>query len=183
MAYNFSKFNQKSKNVEEWLSKEFVGIRTSRATPTLLDAVFVEAYGSKIPIKQVASIATENPRTLRVLPYDNSQIKNTEKAITAANLGLSIASDERGVYVMFPELTTERRVSLIKLAKEKLEMAKVSLRKIRDEISSEIQDAEKRKEIGEDEKFRLKNELQKLVDVENKKLEGAVERKEKEIMV
>lgn len=183
MVYNFSKFNQKAKGVEEWLSREFVGIRTSRATPTLLDAVFVESYGSKMPIKQVASITAEDPRTLRVSPYDNSQTKSIEKAITAANLGLSIASDDRGVRVMFPELTTERRTSLIKLAKEKLEMAKVSLRKVRDEISSEIQTAEKNKEIGEDERFRLKNELQKLVDAENKKLEEAAGRKEKEIMI
>lgn len=181
MAYNFSKLNQKGAEVEEWLKKEFSGIRTSRATPTLLDAVLVESYGAKVPIKQIASIVTEDARTIRVAPYDASQAKAIEKAVTVANLGLSVASDDKGVRVSFPELTTERRQALIKVVHEKLENARVSVRKVRDDVWNEIQKQEKEGAIREDEKFRLKTELQKIVDGLNKKLADATDRKEKEI--
>ncbi|MBI2474395.1 MAG: ribosome recycling factor [Candidatus Taylorbacteria bacterium] len=181
MPYDFTNFKTKAKTVEDWLTKEFSGIRTGRATPAILDNVFVEAYGSRMPIKQAAAINIEDPRTIRIAPYDNSQGKAIEKAITAANLGLSIASDDRGVRVSFPELTSERRQSLLKVAKEKLEQAKVSLRKHRDDTVREIDDKEKRKEISEDEKFRGKAELQKLIDEANKALDKQYERKDKEI--
>jgi ribosome recycling factor len=134
-----------------------------------------------MPIKQVAAINIEDPRTIRVAPYDASQGKAIEKAIGAANLGLSIAVDDRGVRVSFPELTVERRQSLLKVAKDKLEQAKVSLRKHRDDVVRDIDDKEKKKEISEDEKFRSKADLQKLVDEANKTLEGLYERKDKEI--
>lgn len=181
MTYNFTKFKSDAKSVEDWLIKEFGGIRTGRATPAILDAVSVEAYGSKMPIKQVAAINIEDARTLRIAPYDMTQGKAIEKALTAANLGLSIAADERGVRVNFPELTAERRTSLMKIAGERLEQAKVSLRKHRDEAVKDIEDKEKKKEISEDEKFRAKSELQKLTDAENKKLEEHYSKKEREI--
>lgn len=179
--YNFSKFNQKGKEVEEWLSKELSGIRTSRATPAILDGIRVESYGVKLPINQVGSIASQDARTLFITPWDSSAIKEIEKAIAAENLGLSVSAVDTGVRVSFPELTSERRAVLVKTAKEKLEDARISVRKLRDEIQSEIEAAEKAGGMGEDEKFRLKAELQKLVDALNKKLNEAVERKEKEI--
>ena len=181
MAYNFTNFKNKAKSVEDWVLKEFGGIRTGRATPAILDNIFVEVYGSRMAIKQLAAINIEDPRTIRIAPYDLSQGKAIEKSITAANLGLSIASDDRGVRVSFPELTSERRQMLLKAAKDKLEQAKVSLRKHRDETVREIDDKEKKKEISEDEKFRGKADLQKLTDEANKALEGLYERKEKEI--
>ena len=179
--YNFSKFNQKATEVEGWLTKEYGGLRTSRATPAILDAVFVESYGARLLVKQVASIASEDARTLRVVPYDQSQMKEIEKALTLANLGLSVAVDDKGVRISFPELTAERRTGLIKIAKEKLEHARASLRVVRDEILKDIEAEEKKGGMGEDEKFRLKAELQKLVDATNKKFLEAEERKEKEI--
>jgi ribosome recycling factor len=181
MAYNFAKLKEKSKNLEEWLTKEFGGIRTGRANPNILDIVMVEVYGSKMPVKQLASITNEDARTIRVNPYDLTQAKAIEKAIVASNLGLSVGADEKGVRVSFPELTSERRVALIKLAKEKLEQAKISLRKLRDEEMDEIAKMEKSKAIGEDEKFRLKAELQKVIDAESKKIEEHFSKKEKEI--
>jgi ribosome recycling factor len=181
MAYNFAKLKEKSKNLEEWLTKEFGGIRTGRANPNILDIVMVEVYGSKMPVKQLASITNEDARTIRVNPYDLTQAKAIEKAIVASNLGLSVGADEKGVRVSFPELTSERRVALIKLAKEKLEQAKISLRKLRDEEMDEIAKMEKNKAIGEDEKFRLKAELQKVIDAESKKIEEHFSKKEKEI--
>lgn len=181
MAYNFAKLKEKTKNVSEWLIKEFGGIRTSRANPNILDAVMVEVYGSKMPVRQLASISNEDARTLRINPYDVTQAKVIEKAITASNLGLSVGADDKGVRVSFPELTSERREGLLKIAKERLEQAKISLRKLRDDEINEIQKMEKAKTISEDEKFRLKNELQKIIDLESKNLEDIFGKKEKEI--
>jgi ribosome recycling factor len=141
----------------------------------------VEVYGSKMPVKQLASISNEDARTMRVNPYDVTQAKAIEKAIVAANLGLSVGADDKGVRVSFPELTLERRTGLMKVAKEKLEQAKISLRKLRDDEISEIQKMEKAKTISEDEKFRLKTELQKIIDTETKNLEDLLSKKEKEI--
>jgi len=181
MQYNFSKFKENTKSVEDWIAKEFGGIRTSRATPAILDGIMAESYGSKMPIKQLAAINIEDPRTIRVAPYDMGALKAIEKAVSAANLGLSVSSDDRGVRVSFPELTSERRDSLIKVAKEKLEQAKVSVRKHRDDVVKDIEDKTKKKELSEDEKFRSKADLQKLVDDFNKKLEDHYAKKEKEI--
>ncbi len=182
MAYNFSRFNAESKKIEEWLSKEFAGIRTSRATPAILDGVMVESYGSRMPVKQVANISGEDARTLRIAPWDASQIKEIEKAIVTSNLGLSVSIDDKGLRVAFPSLTEDRRKSLIKLSKEKLEEAKISVRKLRDEAWKDIEATEKKGGMGEDEKFRLKKEMEKMVEALNKKLMEAEERKEKEIL-
>lgn len=182
MAYNFSEFKNGLKEVESWLAKEYAAIRTGRATPSILDHVMVESYGSKMPINQVASIATEGPRSLRVAAWDTGVNKSIEKAIMESNLGLSVAVDEKGVRVTFPELTSERRQSLVKLAKQKLEDARISLRKERDNVWNDIQEKEKADAINEDEKFRLKNEMQKLVDEAGKKLQDLADRKEQEVM-
>ncbi len=132
-------------------------------------------------ISQVANISTEDARTLRIAPWDASNAKEIEKAIMAANLGLSVGSDERGVRVSFPELTSERRVQLLKLAKEKVEEIRTSLRSARDEVWSDIQKKEKEGTMPEDDKFRAKDEMQKRVDAANKKFDEALERKEKEM--
>lgn len=181
MAYDFSSFKKEVEGIHEWLAKEFTGIRTGRATPALLDTVSVESYGSRSPIAHVASITLEGARTLRVSPWDKQQIKEIEKAITAANLGISVASDDMGLRISFPELTSERRVILKKLAGEKLEQAKVSIRREREKIWTDIQDKCKDGELSEDEKFRLKDELQKLVDGGIAKLEEMNGKKDKEI--
>lgn len=180
--YNFTKFNQKAKEIEDWFQKELGNIRTSRATPAILDGVMVESYGAKMPISSIGSIASQDVRTLFITPWDTASIKEIEKSIIASNLGLSVSAVENGVRVSFPELTADRRTTLIKLAKDKLEDSRVSVRKLRDEIQKEIESAEKAGGMGEDEKFRLKADLQKLVDALNKKLGDANERKEKEIL-
>ena len=180
--FNFSKFNQKAKGVEEWLTKELGSIRTSRATPTILDGILVDSYGTKIPINQAGSITSQDARTLFITPWDAGAIKEIEKAVTGSNLGLSVSATDTGVRVSFPELTSDRRTALVKLSREKLEEARVFVRKLRDEIQKEIEAAEKAGGMGEDEKFRLKTELQKLTDALNKKLGEAAERKYREIL-
>ena len=181
MTYDFSSLNKKITDTEEWLKKEFQGIRTGRATPALLDSVQVDSYGSRVPLNQVGSVSVEDARTLRVVPWNQEQIKDIEKAVTDANLGVGIFSDEKGVRVSFPELTSERRQSLIKLSKDKLEEARISLRNERDVVWSDIQRKEKDGEISEDDKFRYKDEMQKLIDEGNKVLEELGDKKEKEI--
>lgn len=182
MAYNFSPFKQKTKDVEEWLKKEFSGLRTGRAAPALLDSVKVEAYGGMMPISQVASVTADDPRSLRVVPWDATQVKAIEKALLIASLGASVIVDDKGLRVIFPELTAERRQTLLKACKQKLEEAKVSVRTEREAVWTDIQKQEKDGLINEDERFRLKNEMQKIVDETNKKLDEMFEKKEKEII-
>ncbi|MBC7836611.1 ribosome recycling factor [Acetobacteraceae bacterium] len=181
MAYDFKPFEKKLAEIVERAGKELAGVRTGRATPAILDSIQVEVYGSRMSINQVASVAVEDARTLRISPFDMSQVKEIEKAITVANLGLSVGSDERGVRVSFPELTSERRAGLIKLAKERIEEARTTVRSERDDIWNDIQKQEKDKKISEDDKFRAKEDMQKRVDAANTKLDDALERKEKEI--
>ncbi|MDO8564870.1 MAG: ribosome recycling factor [bacterium] len=181
MVYSFSQFNTKAKENLEWLSKELSSLRSGRAAPQILDGVQVELYGTKMPIRHAANISIEDVRTLRVTPFDMGAQKDIEKAIASSNLGLSVAADERGVRAHFPELTSERRDAIIKTGKELLERSRVQLRRLRDEAMKEIEQKEKEGGMGEDERFRLKKEMDKLSDAENKKLQDAFERKEKEI--
>jgi ribosome recycling factor len=181
MAYDFKPFEKRIKEIEERLGKELAAVRTGRATPAVLDGIQVESYGSRMGISQVATVSVEDARSLRITPFDPSNIKEIEKAITVANLGLSAGSDERGVRVFFPELTSERRVTLLKVAKEKVEEIRQMLRAARDEVWNDIQDKEKAKEMSEDDKFRAKDEMQKRVDAANASFDAALERKEKEI--
>ncbi len=181
MAYDFSAFEKKVVAAKEWLSKEFSGLRTGRATPAILDSVSVLAYGSQMPLKQVANVGVEDARTLRVTAYDASIIKDIERSIGASNLGLGVMADSTGLRVMFPELTADRRDQLIKAAKQKLEEARTTVRVARDECWKDIQAKEEEGGMGEDEKFRLKEELQKRVDTANEDLEKAFDRKEDEM--
>ncbi len=181
MAYNFTEFKNKLKDTEDWLKKEFSGIRTGRATPAILDGISVEAYGSMMPISQVANISVEDARMLRIAPWDASVTKSIEKAIQVSDLGLSATVDDKGLRVIFPDLTSERRLSLVKIAKQKQEDAKVTVRGERERVLKDIDAKEKTKEISEDEKFRLKTELQKFLDDANRELEAIFEKKEKEI--
>ncbi len=181
MAYDFKPFEKKITEITERLGRELSGIRTGRATPLILDGVQVESYGTRMNLNQVANISVEDARTLRVAPWDASQAKEIEKAITVANLGVSVGADEKGVRVFFPDLTSERRVALVKLAKERIEEARTSLRHERDEVWSDIQKKERDGDIPEDDKFRFKDEMQKRVDAANASFDEALERKEKEI--
>ena len=133
MSYDFKKLKDSIKGSEEWLKKEYSGLRTGIASPSILDGVQVEVYGSRMPINQIANIGIEDARVIRIAPWDKSQSKAIEKAITVANLGVSVGIDDKGVRIFFPELTGERRTLLIKTAKAKLEDVKVNVRGFRDE--------------------------------------------------
>ncbi len=182
MTYDFNKFKKSLAGAEEWLKKEFSGIRTGQASPTLLDSVKVESYGALSPISQIGSVNAEGPRTLRIIPWDMAQSKAVEKAITIANLGVSVSIDDKGLRVNFPDLTSERRVQIIKVAKDKVEEGKKQIRMHRDEIMKDLQSMEKSGALGKDDVFRYKGEVQKMVDEINKKLDDLYTKKEKEIM-
>ena len=181
MAYDFSKLKTAIKEVEEHLARELAGVRTGRATPAILDSVRVEAYGVMSPLVEIGSVAVEDARTLRIVPWDKSLTKAIEKGITDADLGLGIATDEAGLRVTFPDLTGERRLQLTRLAGEKLEEARVRLRSSRTDALKEIEAAEKGGGMGEDESKRLKAEVQKSIDAANDSLAALAKKKEVEI--
>ena len=181
MAYDFKALKQELKEIEEWLSREYFTIRTGRATPALFDNVKVEAYGTMMPIQQVAALGVEDARTVRISPYDVSQSKEIERALIASNLGISVSVDDRGLRAIFPELSAERREQLMKVVGQKLEDARVSVRKARDSAWDDVQEKAKAKEISDDEKFRAKEEMQKLVDEGNLRLEAVAEKKRTEL--
>ena len=182
MQYNFSNFKAELKKTEEFLGKEYSQLNIGRASPMVLDGISVESYGSYVPLKNVASISIEDPRTLRIAPWDKSQIKGIEKAIIGSNLGLSIATDDLGIRVIFPQLTTETRQTLVKVLKEKLEESRIVVRRERETVLDDIQGKEKEGKMTEDEKFRAKEELQKIIGEANNSLEAIFEKKEREVM-
>jgi ribosome recycling factor len=179
--YNFQTFSARVSDIEEWFKKELSLLRTGRATSAILDSIMVESYGSQSPIAHVGNISMEDARTLRIAPWDKSQVKAIEGAIQKANIGLSVTTDDGGLRVIFPELTGERRDQIIKLLNNKLEEARISVRKEREEVLTDLKSQEKDGTISQDEHFRAKDELQKLVDAANGRFESLAAKKEGEI--
>ncbi len=182
MQFDFTKIQKSFQEVEDYLKQEYLQISTGRANPALLDAVFVESYGTKQAIKNIASINTEDPRTMKISPWDKSQIPLIEKALYDSKLPFSVSVDETGVRVSIPQLTEESKKSLLKLLKEKLEAARVKVRNIRQEGMHAIEAGEKNGDYAEDDMHRFKEELQKMVDEANKKLDTLYQQKEEAVM-
>ncbi len=176
--YNLDSFKQEAKSAEDWLSKEYSQLHTGRANPALLDGVLVQSYGSLTPLKNTASISIEDPKTIRVIPWDKSLNKDIEKALHEANLGFSISVDDAGVRVIIPALTTETRTKLVKIAKERMEDARITIRKARESTLNDLKD----QDLPEDTHSRAKEEVQKLVDTANATLEAFFTRKENDIL-
>ncbi|MBU6491107.1 ribosome recycling factor [Patescibacteria group bacterium] len=181
MAYDFSTLKKDIKETEEWLLRELAGVRTGRATPTLLDAIKPEAYGVRTPLMQLASVSVEDARTLRIIPWDSALLKQIEKAITEADLGVGVAIDAQGLRISFPELTSERRVQLLKIASDKTEQAKVTLRSHRTAALHALDALKEDGGVGEDEITRLRAEVQKLIDAGTGSLLEILKKKETEI--
>lgn len=178
MSYNFSNFKLEVKKAEDFLSKVYRELNIGRASPMVLDSISIEAYGDYQPLKNVASVNVEDPKTLRIAPWDKTHIKAIEKAIMTADLGLSTAVDDSGMRVIFPQLTTENRQKLVKVLKEKLEDARITVRQVRQDAMDDITGSE----MTEDEIKRAKDELQKIVDEVNANLEKIFTNKENEVM-
>jgi ribosome recycling factor len=144
------------------LGDSLSGIRTGRATPGLVDSIRVEVYGSMQPLKQLASVGTPEPQQIVIRPYDASTIKEIEKAIVAGDLGLNPQNDGRIIRLNVPALSTEVRKKMVSRVKELAEEAKVSLRNIRRDANKTADGEEKSKEISEDDRDKIKSDVQEL---------------------
>ena len=182
MSYDFAPVLVQKNTILDWLKSEYRSIQTGRATPQVLDLVHIDVYGSRTQIAHAVSITIEDPRTIRVAPWDKSTIGQIEKAINDADLGLSVSSDAEGLRVHFPSLTTETRTKLVKLLKDRLEDARVRVRALREETNKAIDSDAKGGAYGEDEQRKHREEMQKIVDNANQELENLFTGKEKEVM-
>lgn len=153
-------------------------IKTGRANPAFVEGVDVDVYGSKMKIKELASIAVQDARTLVIQPWDKNSLKPIEKAIHEANLGLSPIPEKDLIRLTFPPLTEDRRKEYIKLLHSKMEDARIRVRRLRDDIRREVQEDDS---LGEDGQFKAKEDLQKMVDEYNKKIEEITNKKEEEL--
>lgn len=175
-------YKQNFQKAVEHFKGELAGLRCGRASPALIENILVDAYNSKMSIKGLASIAIPDAKTIVVEPWDKSIIKNIEAAISQAGLGLNPVNDGRVLRLIIPPLTEESRRELVKVVGQKLEVARISVRQTREQIKEKIVNAEKNKEIGEDERFRLQDSLDKMVSDYNAEIKKIGEEKEKEIM-
>lgn len=177
--------NQKKASFDgifEFYKNDIASIRTGRATPALVENVVVEAYGQRMTVKELATITAPEPRSLLIQPWDKGVVSAIEGAIRKSELGLNPVVDGQAIRLNIPVLTEERRKEFIKLLKQKTEEARVKIRHIREEIWHRVQTMERAHEISEDEKFKAKDDLQKLVDEYNKKIEELEKKKERELL-
>jgi len=163
------------------LQRDFAGLRAGRASPALLEPIRVEAYGSELPITQVGTIGSPEPRLLTVQVWDRTLVGAVERAIRDAGLGLNPSADGQLVRVPIPMLTAERRAELVKAANRYTESARIAVRGVRRDGNDQIRNLEKKHEIGEDEAKTWTDEVQKLTDLTIKKIDEAFVEKEREI--
>ena len=162
----------------ESLNDRLTNIRAGRANPSMLDSVKVEYYGALTPLNQLANVSAVEARKLQVKAFDKSILSEIEKAIYEANLGLTPNNNGECIFISIPELTEDRRKDLVKQAKKMGEEAKIALRNIRQYSNNDI----KKLELNEDEEKGLINEVQDLINKNNKKVEEIIDEKEKELM-
>jgi ribosome recycling factor len=168
--------------VVSFLDRELAQVRTTRASPALVENIVVEYLEQRFPIKQLAAISAPQPRQIVIQPWDKSYIEPIVNAISKSSLGAAGVVDKDLIRINLPSLTEEYRKSLQKLLSEKSEQTKLTIRHWREKAWKDIQDNFQEGKIREDDKFRAKDELQKLVDDYNKKIQDVKEKKEKEIM-
>jgi len=168
--------------VIEFFKKDISSLRTGRANPSILDNIMVEAYGAKTALVGLASITVPEARSIVITPWDKSISKEIEKAIVAADIGINPVNEGVKIRLVVPQLTEENRHELVKKLSEKMEAARISLRKIRDEIKELIEAAFKNKGMSEDDKFRFFKELDEEIATRNDELKGIKDKKEEEIM-
>ncbi len=176
-----SGMEEKMNKSVEVFKKDLIGIRTGRATPALLDKIQVEAYGSNVPISQVANVTVPDARTLVIQPWDKTVISAIDKAIQKSDIGIHPVNDGNVIRLAIPALTGERRKEMVKIVKKKAEEGKVSLRNIRRDINEELKKLEKAGTASEDEVKRGAEQVQKITDKFIKLFDDITAAKEKEI--
>lgn len=177
------------KQAEDKMSKaidvtreEFVGVRTGRASPALVQRLHVDYYGAPTPLQQLAGISVPDPRSLLISPYDRSAISAIEKAIMASDIGITPSNDGAAIRLNFPALTEERRKELIKLVRDRAEHGRVAIRNIRRHAKEEIERDQKAGDLSEDDMHRAEKELQRLTDRFVGELDEMLQRKEAELL-
>ena len=178
---DYKEFENKMKKSCEALNAQLATIRAGRANAAVLDQIQVDYYGVPTPIQQVASIATPDPRSLLIQPWDNKLLKGIEKAILASELGINPQNDGRCIRLVFPPLTEERRKDLVKQTKKYGEEYKVAIRNIRRDAIEKLKKQQKASEITEDDYKIAEKDVQKLTDDFIKEIEKITEKKEKEL--
>jgi len=181
-SYSKDEMSRRMDGAVTALKSELAGLRTGRASAGLLDPVKVEAYGNMVPVNQVGSIATPEPRMITVQVWDKGLAKAVDKAIRDAGLGLNPQMDGQLLRIPLPELNEERRKELSKLAAKYAEAGRVAVRNVRRDGMELLKKLEKDKKIGQDEQHSLGDELQKLTDAHVKTIDDALHAKEQEIM-
>ena len=177
-----SELRDKMNNSIEALKKEFVRLRTGRATPALLDGIKVNCYESQMPIDQVASISVPESRLITIKPWDQSVIKEIEKSILKSELGLTPMNDGKIIRISIPPLTEERRKELAKMAKKMAEEGKIAVRNHRREANDIFKEMKNEKEMSEDEMFKAQEEVQNITDDFIARIDSVTAEKEKEIL-
>src|SRR6478735_3442141 len=181
-TYDLNELKRRMQGAMAVLKQELSGLRTGRASPHLLDHVQAEAYGNHMPLNQLATISIPEPRLISVQVWDRSMVHAVEKAISAANLGLTPATEGQVIRLRIPELNEERRKELVKVAHKYAEAAKVAVRHVRRDGMDTVKKLEKNHEISEDDQKRLDNDVQKATDAMIAEIDQLLAAKEKEIL-
>jgi ribosome recycling factor len=166
----------------EAMRREFTSVRTGKATPALLDTVRVDAYGSKMPINQVGTVSSPEPRLLIIQPWDKGLLKAIETGITQADLGLNPSNDGNIIRVPIPQLTEQRRKEMVKMVHKLAEEGRVAIRHARQEANKDIKKKQGDHEVSEDDAHRQMEQVQKLTDEYIAKIDQLVKAKEQEVM-
>jgi len=173
---------ERMKKAVESITTRFSSVRTGRATPSLLDGIKVDYYGTKTPINQMATISVPEPRLIVIQPWDKTVIKDVEKAIVESNIGLNPNVDKNIIRLVVPELTEERRKELVRHVHNLAEEGRIAIRNIRKDANNEIRKIEKSKRISEDERYFYEEEIQEITDKYIEEIDQLLESKEEEMM-
>ena len=164
------------------LQEEFSSVRTGRATPALVEKLRVDYYGSEVPLQQLAGFSVPEPRVLVISPYDKGAVKSIEKAIQQSDLGVNPSNDGTVIRLAFPELTADRRKSLVKVVKTRAEEGRVAVRNVRRHVRQELEQLEKDGDLSRDELDRIEKDLEKLTHEVVDEIDGMLGNKEKELL-
>ncbi|QQS60014.1 ribosome recycling factor [Candidatus Falkowbacteria bacterium] len=170
------------KQAIDFFEKDISALRTGRANPGILEGIEVEAYGSKMALNAVGNISVADGRSMVIIPWDKTVLKDIEKALVAADLGVGVVNEGDKIRLSVPQLTEENRKELVKKLNAKMEEARIVIRQIRDEVKQLIEKAFSDKEIGEDDKFKFVKDLDEAVNSYNEDLKTKRDHKEKDIM-
>jgi ribosome recycling factor len=176
-----NKLKPKMQEVVDRLSESLQGLRTGKANAALVENISVSYYGSKVPLKQTANISIPDAGSIVIQPWDVNALGDIQLAIQNSGIGLNPSSDGRSIRLSLPSMTAERREELVKMVHKMAEESRVVMRNLREESWREIKGLESQKQITEDDRYAAEKELNRLIEDYNKKVDGQVELKEKEI--